>query len=184
LFPVRGILEGKEHDMADKILTVRRGLVATDSAVSNKEAPLAENKEYDMGEVRTEITLVNIGDAIKARDGFIPESEVRRLTVNAVVDTGAWTLIINEETREKLGLLVEETSETTVAGGGKVPSRITEPVRVYWKNRRTTCEAVVLPSEEDVLLGAYPLEGLDLMIHPKTQEVVGAHGDKIRNVVK
>jgi hypothetical protein len=33
-------------------------------------------------------------------------------------------------------------------------------------------------------MGAFPLEGLDLMIHPKTQEVVGAHGDKIRNVVK
>ena len=60
-----------------------------------------------MGEVRAEITLVNIGDAIKARDGFIPESEVRRLTVNAVVDTGAWTLVINEETRQKLGLRVE-----------------------------------------------------------------------------
>jgi clan AA aspartic protease len=137
-----------------------------------------------MGEVRTEVTLVNIGDAIKARDGLIPESEVRRLTVNAVVDTGAWTMVINEKTREKLGLLVEETSETTVAGGLKIPSQITEPVRVYWKDRRTTCEAVVLPGEEDVLLGAYPLEGMDLTINPKRQEVVGAHGDKIRNVVK
>jgi clan AA aspartic protease len=137
-----------------------------------------------MGEVRTEITLVNIGDAVKARDGIIPESEVRRLTVNAVVDTGAWTLVINEETREKLGLLVEETAETTVAGGGKVQSRITEPVRIYWKNRRAACETVVLPGEEEVLIGAYPLEGLDLMIHPKTQQVVGAHGDKRLNVVK
>jgi clan AA aspartic protease len=142
-----------------------------------------------MGEVRTENTLVNIEDQSVANRGYIPQDQVRRLTVNAVVDTGARTgtrgpLVINEETREKLGLRVEETSETTVAGGGTVPSRIAEPVRVYWKNRRTTCEAVVLPSEEDVLLGACPLEGMDLMIHPKTQEVVGAHGDKIRNVVK
>ncbi|MDR0758557.1 MAG: aspartyl protease family protein [Treponema sp.] len=137
-----------------------------------------------MGEVRTEVTLVNIGDAIKARDGFILESEVRRLTVNAVVDTGAWTLVINEATREKLGLRVEESSETTVAGGVKVPCRITEYVEVRWKDRKTPCEAVVLPDEEDALLGAYPLEGMDLMIHPKTQEVVGAHGDKVRNVVK
>jgi hypothetical protein len=60
-----------------------------------------------MGEVRTEVKLVNIGDAVKARDGFIPESAVRWLTVNAVVDTGARTgtcgpLVINEKTREKL----------------------------------------------------------------------------------
>ena len=137
-----------------------------------------------MGEVRTEITLVNLGDAIKARDGFIPEAEIRRLTVNAVVDTGAWTLVINEATREKLGLKVEETSETTLAGGVKVFSQITEPVRIYWKDRRAACEAVVLPSEEDVLLGALPLEAMDLMIHPQRQEVIGAHGDKIRNVVK
>jgi clan AA aspartic protease len=142
-----------------------------------------------MGEVRTEITLVNIGDTVKARDGFIPEAAVRQLTVNAVVDTGARTgtvgpLVINEETREKLGLLVKKPSETTVAGGGKVPSGITEYVEVRWKDRETACEAVVLPGEEDVLLGAYPLEGMDLTINPKKQEVVGAHGDKIRNVVK
>jgi clan AA aspartic protease len=137
-----------------------------------------------MGEVHTEITLVNIADAVKARDGFIPESRVRRLTVNALVDTGAWTLVINENTREKLGLLVEETSETTVAGGVKVPSRITEYVEVRWKDRKTACEAVVLPDEEEILLGAYPLEGMDLIVHPQRQEVTGAHGDKVRNVVK
>jgi clan AA aspartic protease len=141
-------------------------------------------KELVMGEVRTEITLVNIGDAVKARDGIIPESQVRRLTVNAVVDTGAWTLVINEATREKLGLLVEEPKETTLAGGVKIPSRITEYVDIRWKDRKTACEAVVLPDEEDVLLGAYPLEGMDLMVHPKTQEVVGAHGDRARSVVK
>ena len=137
-----------------------------------------------MGEVRAEITLVNLRDAGKAVDGLIPESEVRRLTVNAVVDTGAWTLVINEETRQKLGLRVEETSETTVAGGGTVPSQVTEYVEVRWKDRKTACEAVVLSNEEDVLIGAYPLEGMDVMVHPKRQELIGAHGAKARNVVK
>jgi clan AA aspartic protease len=137
-----------------------------------------------MGEVRTEVTLVNLGDQNDADRGYIPQDQVRRLTVNAVVDTGAWTLVINEATREKLGLRMEEITETTVAGGGKVSSQITEPVRIYWKDRRTTCETAVLPGESEVLLGAYPLEGLDLMVHPKTQEVTGAHGDKVWNVVK
>jgi clan AA aspartic protease len=137
-----------------------------------------------MGEVRPEITLVNIGDAVKARDGLIPETAIRRLTVNAVVDTGAWTLVINEETREKLGLRVEKTNETTLAGGSKVSSGLTEYVEVRWKDRKTPCEALVLPGEEDVLLGAYPLEGMDLTVNPKKQEVVGAHGDKMRYVVK
>jgi clan AA aspartic protease len=137
-----------------------------------------------MGEVRTEITLINIGDQNVADRGYMPQDQVRRLTVNALVDTGAWTLVINEETRQKLGLNVRKTSETTVAGGAKVPSRITEYVEVRWKDRNTSCEAVVLSDEEEVLLGAYPLEGMDLMVHPQRQEVIGAHGDKVRNAVK
>ena len=143
-----------------------------------------------MGEVRTEITLVNIGDEVKARDGFIPEDQVRRLTVNAVVDTGARTgqpglaLVINEAIREKLGLTVKKTGETIVAGGGTVPSQVTESVDVLWKDRETSCRAVVLPGEGDVLLGAIPLEGMDLMVHPLKQEVVGAHGEAPLSVVK
>jgi clan AA aspartic protease len=114
----------------------------------------------------------------------MPQNQVRRLTVNAVVDTGAWTLVINEETREKLGLRVEKTNETTLAGGVKVSSGITEYVEIRWKDRKTACEALVLSGEEDVLLGAYPLEGMDLTVNPKKQEVTGAHGDKMRYVVK
>jgi hypothetical protein len=141
-------------------------------------------KGCSMGEVRTEITLVNIEDTMKARNGLIPESGVRRLTVNAVVDTGAWTLVINEKTREKLGLLVEEAGETTVAGGGTIPCQVTEPVRVYWKDRNAPCKAVVLPDEEEVLLGALPMEGMDLTVNPLRNEVAGAHGDTVRIVVK
>ena len=137
-----------------------------------------------MGEVRTEITLVNIGDQEVANRGYMPQDQVRRLTVDAVVDTGASTLIINEAIREKLGLRVKKNNEATVAGGGKVLSGITEYVEIRWKDRETACEAVVLPGEEDVLMGAYPLEGLDLTVNPKRQEVVGAHGDTVRNVIK
>jgi clan AA aspartic protease len=137
-----------------------------------------------MGAVRAEITLVNIGDQNVADRGYMPQDQVRRLTVNAVVDTGAWTLVINEKNREKLGLRVEESNETTLAGGIKVSSGITEYVEIRWKDRKTACEAIVLPGEEEILLGAYPLEGMDLMVHPKKQEVVGAHGDKRSSVVK
>jgi clan AA aspartic protease len=137
-----------------------------------------------MGEVRTEITLVNVREQNVADGGYMPQEEVRRLTVDAVVDTGATTLIINEETRAKLGLRVEDAGEVTLAGGVKTPCRVTETVKICWKNRRASCEAVVIPDEEDVLLGALPLETMDLMVHPLENEVTGAHGDKVRYVVK
>jgi hypothetical protein len=57
-------------------------------------------------------------------------------------------------------------------------------VVVRWKDREAACEAVVLPGESEILLGVYPLEGMDLMVHPQCQEVVGAHGDTMRIVVK
>jgi clan AA aspartic protease len=137
-----------------------------------------------MSIVRTEITLVNIREQGAADMGFIPQEQVKRLTVNAVVDTGAWTLVMGEAAREKLGLRTEEPDETTLVGGVKIKSRLSEYVDIRWKDRKFACEAVVLPGEDEVLLGAFPLEGLDLMIHPKTEEVVGAHGDERYNVVK
>jgi clan AA aspartic protease len=137
-----------------------------------------------MGEVHTEITLVNLGDQSAANRGFIPEDQVRRLTVNALVDTGAWTLVINEEARQKLGLAIKKTSEATLAGGIKAPCHTTEFVGVLWKDREAACEAVVLPGETEILLGPYPLEGMDLVVHPQKREVTGAHGDTVRIVVK
>ncbi|MDR0624365.1 MAG: retroviral-like aspartic protease family protein [Treponema sp.] len=92
------------------------------------------------------------------------------MTVNALVDTGAWTLVINEKTRQKLGLNVKKTGEATLAGGIKAPCQTTEFVEVRWKDREAACEAVVLPDEEEILLGAYPLEGMDLMVHPQRQD--------------
>jgi clan AA aspartic protease len=137
-----------------------------------------------MGEVRTEITLINNEDRGAANRGFIPQEQVRQLTVNALVDTGAWTLVINEEIRQKLGLRVKEAREATLAGGIKAPCQTTEFVVVRWKDREAACEAVVLPGETEILLGAYPLEGMDLIVHPQRQEVTGAHGDTMRIVVK
>ena len=57
-----------------------------------------------MGLVKTEITLKNTKDMFKVEFGLIPEQEIRQMTVTSFVDTGAWTLVINEATRKKLGL--------------------------------------------------------------------------------
>ncbi|MDR3172499.1 MAG: hypothetical protein LBU17_12925 [Treponema sp.] len=38
--------------------------------------------------------------------------------------------------------------------------------------------AAVLPEETEVLLGAYPIEGMDLLIDCKRERLIVAHGDK------
>ena len=45
-------------------------------------------------------------------------------------------------------------------------------------NRGTTVHAMIIPGAKKVLFGALPMEAMDLMVNPVTQEVVGVHGDK------
>jgi clan AA aspartic protease len=136
-----------------------------------------------MGLVQTEIVLKNVKDKMKAEEGLISESQVRQVTVNSLVDTGAWTLVINEAVREKLGLDIVGNETATLADGSREEYDLAGPVEVRWKNRRTTCEALVLPAADDILLGAIPLEAMDLTINPR-RELVGVHGDQIIHKIK
>jgi clan AA aspartic protease len=136
-----------------------------------------------MGIVRTTITLKNARDIYRAEDGFIKEPEIRQTTIEAIVDTGAWTLVINEAIREELGLAVTRTSSATLADGTYSIYNVAGPLEVTWKDRSTICEALILPDSKDVLLGAIPLEAMDLIISPRQEDLVGAHGDEIVHYV-
>jgi clan AA aspartic protease len=142
------------------------------------------NGGYGVSVVHTEITLKNAGDKAIVAAGIVKDYEVRQITVQALVDTGAWTLVINEDVREKLGLQILGTDSGTLADGTDGSYSVAGPLEVIWKDRRTTCDALVLPNAEKILLGAIPLEALDLIVHPRTEKVVGAHGDKILHYIK
>jgi clan AA aspartic protease len=137
-----------------------------------------------MGLIYTTISLTNCKDITKAELGHIDEQDIRRITVKALADTGAWTLVINEAVREKLGLEAVRTAPGTLADGTKAEYKLAGPLEVRWKDRLTNCDALVLPDAEDVLLGAIPLEAMDLTINPRREEVVGAHGDEVMHSVK
>ena len=131
-----------------------------------------------MGLVHAEITLKNAGDITNVRRGYIKEPEIRQATVTALVDTGAAMLIINEAVRQQLGLVVEDTYVAELADGAAQTYGLTDSVQIHWKDRKTICQAVVIPNANDVLLGVIPLESMDLIINPVEQELTGAHGDK------
>jgi clan AA aspartic protease len=137
-----------------------------------------------MGDVLAEITLKNGGDLVRARDGHITEQNIRSVTVSALVDTGARTLVINEYIRKKLGLAIVDEFSATLAGGTKTSCNVTEPVQIYWNGRSSSVQAWVLPNEEDVLLGVIPLEEMDLMVDPANRKLVGVHGDTMTGRIK
>jgi predicted aspartyl protease len=129
-----------------------------------------------MSVVYTELTLKNMVDVVQVKQGQIKVNEVRQMTVQASVDTGRWTIIINEETRNKLGLLDQGIGEVLLADGQKAEYPMAGPLEIWWKNRRFTCDAIVIPDAPDILLGAFVLFGMDLTINP-LRELVGVHGD-------
>jgi predicted aspartyl protease len=137
-----------------------------------------DNKEYSMGEVITRITLVNALDAGMARHGIIKESDVRQVTVDAVVDTGAGPLVITEAMRQKLGLEIEKEDTVTLAGGVIQQYVNAELVDIHWNDRYTSSRPTVLPAGDETLLGVIPLEDMDVRVNPVDRCLEGVHGDR------
>jgi clan AA aspartic protease len=137
-----------------------------------------------MGEVYAEITLRNAADVTNADSGLIDDREIRETAVRALVDTGATTIVITEEIREKLGLKVRGLKQVTLANDSKDTAKVTEPVEIKWKDRETSCRALVINGWGDALLGLIPLEDMDLVVDPVRHELAGAHGDEIVTYVR
>ena len=126
----------------------------------------------EMGYVHAEIELINDDDVRRNYDGLLPENEIRRVTKMALVDTGAWDLVINEEVQQRLNLRVVDKQTVKLADETLLEVDIVGPVAIRFEDRRAITTAIVLPGTSAVLLGAYPLEGLDAFVDPKRQKLV------------
>lgn len=125
-----------------------------------------------MGLVYAEVEIINGDDLALARKHFIGEDEIKRMTVNILVDIGSYMLGINENIQEQLQLPVVEKRKAQLANGHIVECDVVAPVELKFKNRRCTCSAMVLPGDSEPLLGAIPLEDMDVLIHPLRQELI------------
>lgn len=125
-----------------------------------------------MGLVYADIELINADDLGLARRYIIGEEEVKRINVNILVDTGAYNLCINETVQEQLDLPFIEKRKAQLANGHIQEYDVVGPIVLKFKNRQTVCNAMVLEGDTECLLGAIPLEDLDVLIHPARQELI------------
>ena len=123
-----------------------------------------------MGLVYADIELINSDDLSLANK--IGEEEVKRIHLNILVDTGAYNLCINENIQQQLDLPFVEKRKGQLANGHIEEYDFVGPVVLKFKNRRTVCYAMVLQGDNEPLLGAIPLEDLDVVILPLRQEMV------------
>lgn len=117
-----------------------------------------------MGLLRADIELVNSDDLAFYRKKKLAAKDVRRVKVKALVDTGAIMLSINESVRAQLDLDVLEKRIATLADGSLVELDVAGPVDIRFGNRQCTTRAIVLPGEAECLLGAIPIEDMDLVV--------------------
>lgn len=129
--------------------------------------------------VYAEIELINSVDLVDAHRHMIGEEEIRRTRVTMLVDSGSYYLCINENIQAYLQLPFRERKRCVVAHGKVIECDIVGPVDLKFANRRTACNAYVLPGDSEPLLGAIPLEEMDVLIHPQRQELIvnPAHPD-------
>jgi len=130
-----------------------------------------------MGHVNVQITLKNAYDVGFHERGIITEPEIRQTTVKAMVDTGATYLVINRELLQKLGLNTAGERVVSFANSAETVCKMTEPVEIHWEDRFITMPALLVDDAHEILLGVYPLEGMDLMVDPVNLKLTGAHGD-------
>jgi clan AA aspartic protease len=126
----------------------------------------------EMGLVYAEIDLISVDDMVLHRRGFLDESKIKQVRISALVDSGAYMLCINENVKAQLDLPLIEKQFSRLADESLLELEVVGPVEIRFENRSTTVRAIVLPGNSEVLLGAIPLEDMDVLIDPKRQKLI------------
>ena len=125
-----------------------------------------------MGVVYADIELINAVDIAMARRNLIGDEEIRRMHLNMLVDSGAYMMAINETIQSQLEFPFIEKRKVQLASGEVVEYDVVGPIEVRFANRRAVCSAFALPGDTVSLLGAIPMGEMDVLIHPKRQELI------------
>ena len=93
--------------------------------------------------------------------------ELKPVEVDALADSGAVHLCIPAHVQIQLALEKIDKKEVTLADGSKKLVPYVGPVEIRFKNRVGFAGALVM--EDQTLLGAIPMEDMDLVVIPKTR---------------
>ncbi len=98
------------------------------------------------------------------------QPELHPIELNSLVDTGALMLCIPQNIAYQLNLEELEKRPVTIADGASQQVPYVGPIRVDFENRFCFVGALVIGDE--TLLGAVPMEDMDLVVHPATQRLM------------
>ena len=124
-----------------------------------------------MGRVVTKLKITNHADTVNVRTGLVQADAVRAIEIEALVDTGATMLALPEDVVRSVGAEPQGTRRVRDARGITIEVPWVGGLLIEILGREMTCDALVIPEGATPLIGQIPLEGLDLIVDPKTREV-------------
>jgi len=113
-------------------------------------------------EIRENIVIFNESDEVLKRRGII--DDVRKVEVEALVDTGAVMMLIPQDIKEHLGLEDKGKAIVVLADDRKIELPKAGTVRVEVAGRSFPTDCLVGPPGCEVLVGHLILEALDLVL--------------------
>jgi predicted aspartyl protease len=125
-----------------------------------------------VGRFRVDVDVANNGDVELMYRGLLPPDQVRRETIQGVVDSGAAMLVLPQAVVKRLGLRLGNTVQIRYADGRRAQRREAKGVFLKLLGRDDTFTAVIEPRRRNALIGAIVLEALDLLVDSRTQRVV------------
>jgi clan AA aspartic protease len=123
-----------------------------------------------MGSVMTKLTLWNNTDLDLVERGLMSPEAVRTVEVEALVDTGATQLVIPIDICRRLGLRPGRAVPVELADGRVVDMTYMTSLHISILGREMNCDALASPEGMTPLIGQIPLEGLDLVVDPRSRE--------------
>jgi clan AA aspartic protease len=125
-----------------------------------------------MGKVMENIKLTNCFDEEKVRSGYMRAEEVRSVELEALVDTGATTLILPADVVQRLGLAEAGRRKVKYANGEVAEIPWVSGVKMTLLGRETVTNALVERAGTTPLIGQIQLEELDLLVDPKSRRLL------------
>jgi predicted aspartyl protease len=132
-----------------------------------------------MGEIKVYIELENSADRYLFFEKKIKQKQVRRYSMEALVDTGAVMLMLPQEVTEKLGLQFVRKATVTYADERKESRSVVGAVTVKVGDRFMNTDCIVGPPSSEASVGQIILETLDLIpdslnksLHPRPESPI------------
>ncbi len=125
-----------------------------------------------VGRFSVEFEVANNDDLVLADRGHLQPDQVRRQTLQGIVDSGAAMLVLPQAVVKQLGLRPGRTVNVRYADGRETQRREAKGAAVKLLDRDDTFTAIVEPKRKTALIGAIVLEALDLLVDCKKKCVV------------